>query len=825
MGPMGQALFAHSASFGFPSSSASSSSAFPTSASHANAGENVGKMEQEMEREGGDGARKGGNDSGEGEDGARARGVCRAREDPAGEGGLWEGRDRLERFAVYRRDVGIRWHYILRDDLLVFLVPEAEAAAAGVERVRGMWEGRARLRVDRNVCVRRASWDAGSAGTSARRHGLVSPRADAAVWAKRAPRPPSLPSPSPHPHPSDNPLLLPDTTLTLALTRTPLHRRSKPPSTASASCTRRSTSLRRPLSPPAPRLKRASSARKALRGGVHNGANEGIQGPGGQGQGQGGEGEALAVQRLRRTALELVDTYAGYFTTRAPDALLPLLQYVLGALADADGGFVWRTFAPLRSFWVLRESVCAFASGAGRRFPCRERLDVPRYPAFPRICIGIRAMHGFCAYRGRRDAHFLFGTRMWCSGLGCELGITNGFRLCTGGLGSASSLSLASLLLVNLLTTVPWFLQAALALRSLCDANRRALASRIDTFAEDLEKGKVLQSIASVIQALPPAEAVAPVEAMVGRILQRLGTALGAVGRHSSRRTQHPEAARLAAILQLEILAGVAKGLTRTADPMAFDEEDGGAAEADAARAAREDPWRSCGARMRRWGSELLKAITALPADVTLLSLPAGSLLDVVCRAVGRRLNGVWLALAAILIAQPNPPPLILTLKSGPSEEAEAGVREAVGGLVTAALGLLGAPGGMVEADENAEPPDIMQEFFACMDRVAQDFTAAFCALPDGAFDALMQCAISALALQERYSLVAAATFLGTLIHRVALYAPISPEQLQLLQAHLIRTHRRAIMRAVLRGFAGADILFKKNCGCFCGRLKQGCMK
>jgi hypothetical protein len=164
---------------------------------------------------------------------------------------------------------------------------------------------------------------------------------------------------------------------------------------------------------------------------------------------------------------------------------------------------------------------------------------------------------------------------------------------------------------------------------------------------------------------------------------------------------------------------------------MAFDEEDGGGAEADAVRAAREDPrtgalraalfdaiaqvaelW-SADAEVGQVGlsllsvvmsltrtqalSELFKAITALPADVTLLSLPAGPLLGVVCRAAGRRLNGVWLALAAILIQQLNPPPLILTLKSGPSEEAEACVREAVGGLVTAALGLLGAPGGMVE--------------------------------------------------------------------------------------------------------------------------------
>ncbi|KAJ6516942.1 hypothetical protein C8R47DRAFT_961119, partial [Mycena vitilis] len=46
----------------------------------------------------------------------------------------------------------------------------------------------------------------------------------------------------------------------------------------------------------------------------------------------------------------------------------------------------------------------------------------------------------------------------------------------------------------------------------------------------DSEKGKVLQSIASVIQALPPAEGIAPIEAMVGPILQRLSAALSAVG-------------------------------------------------------------------------------------------------------------------------------------------------------------------------------------------------------------------------------------------------------------------------------------------------------
>jgi hypothetical protein len=37
-------------------------------------------------------------------------------------------------------------------------------------------------------------------------------------------------------------------------------------------------------------------------------------------------------------SLTLADTYAGYFITRALDAPLPPLQYVLGALADLDAG-------------------------------------------------------------------------------------------------------------------------------------------------------------------------------------------------------------------------------------------------------------------------------------------------------------------------------------------------------------------------------------------------------------------------------------------------------------------------------------------------------
>lgn len=43
---------------------------------------------------------------------------------------------------------------------------------------------------------------------------------------------------------------------------------------------------------------------------------------------------------------------------------------------------------------------------------------------------------------------------------------------------------------------------------------------------QDTEKAKVLQSIASIIQALPPMEAIPPVEALVSPVVARLFEAL-----------------------------------------------------------------------------------------------------------------------------------------------------------------------------------------------------------------------------------------------------------------------------------------------------------
>lgn len=358
-------------------------------------------------------------------------------------------------------------------------------------------------------------------------------------------------------------------------------------------------------------------------------------------------------------------------------------------------------------------------------------------------------------------------------------------------------------------------LPAANALRDLCDANRAALAPHIGAFAElhaglsdipDTEKSKVLQSIASVIQALPPEEEIPPIHAIVSPVVEKLAQAL-----HIS--SQLVDETRIIIISQLQTLSGVAKGLTRTQDSLLIlDESPEERAEAERLQRARDDytmvkvredlfntirnvaTYWSMDAGVSDALSDFFRSITSLPSDITLLSLPAAPIFEIICLACQRQLTAVWLSLANMLVIQLDPPTLFSasTLKSTPSPEALGVISTLLPILLEASLGVLGQPGAM-EAN-----PDIVQAFFGCMDTIAKHFLVGFYRLPPGALDALMQCAVTSLSLQERYSLVATCTFLETLIRRTA-----SSDDLGDASTILIQGHGRPILRAVLCGFAG----------------------
>jgi hypothetical protein len=97
--------------------------------------------------------------------------------------------------------------------------------------------------------------------------------------------------------------------------------------------------------------------------------------------------------------------------------------------------------------------------------------------------------------------------------------------------------------------------------------------------------------------------------------------------------------------------------------------------------------------------SDLVKSITALPLDITLITLPAGPLLERICLASQHQLTAVWLTLAGMLIVQLAKPTLDLsTLKLIQNPEAQGILSHALPILLEASLNTLGQPGAMEAA-------------------------------------------------------------------------------------------------------------------------------
>ena len=131
--------------------------------------------------------------------------------------------------------------------------------------------------------------------------------------------------------------------------------------------------------------------------------------------------------------------------------------------------------------------------------------------------------------------------------------------------------------------------------------------------------------------------------------------------------------------------------------------------------------------------SDLLKSITALPSDMTLLSLPPAPLLSLVCNTIQRHPNAIWLSLAGMLINQLNPP-AILTIKSEPSAEAEAVLLSTLPTLLDASLRYLEQEGMMVEVSVCVplvldsklillQHAEVAQALFKCVETVRSHFS------------------------------------------------------------------------------------------------------
>lgn len=191
--------------------------------------------------------------------------------------------------------------------------------------------------------------------------------------------------------------------------------------------------------------------------------------------------------------------------------------------------------------------------------------------------------------------------------------------------------------------------------------------------------------------------------------------------------------------------------------------------------------------------SELLRAITSLPGDTTLLTLSPGPLLQLICDVAEKYLNAIWLSQAGRLILQLNPP-TFSSLKPKPSAETLELLSRVTPTLIRSSLSVLASQGGMTDN------PDIIKALFECMTTLSEHFVTVFFSIPADVFQGLMECSIAALLVDERYSLVKSCSFLNSLCNNVLLNPEMEVQSMALTDAYGFK-----ILHAVVVGIAGVS--------------------
>ena len=86
---------------------------------------------------------------------------------------------------------------------------------------------------------------------------------------------------------------------------------------------------------------------------------------------------------------------------------------------------------------------------------------------------------------------------------------------------------------------------------------------------------------------------------------------------------------------------------------------------------------------------------------MTLISLPSGPLLEVVCAAAQKQLTGAWLSLVSMLVIQLDPPSLLPSRFKTTNEEAQMIISQVLPGLLRNSLAYLGRPGVMEDVSDH----------------------------------------------------------------------------------------------------------------------------
>ncbi|CED84264.1 Nuclear transport receptor LGL2 (importin beta superfamily) [Phaffia rhodozyma] len=355
---------------------------------------------------------------------------------------------------------------------------------------------------------------------------------------------------------------------------------------------------------------------------------------------------------------------------------------------------------------------------------------------------------------------------------------------------------------------------AAKSLKRLCDLCRASLTNHIGAFGElyakveqriePEEKARVLEAITSVVQALPPMEAINPIKNITEPVVNTIVQALEGAA-------QLPEEAKAETIQRILSLTAIAKGLTPS-DDFDFDLEEEDEIKVAAIAQARSAPelvelrerlLRITARVIEIWStdsevadslSSFLKAMTTSLSSPTLLSLDAEPLIRLIAGAAQRNINGIWLSLGESLIGRLLPPPGLDPSAGGYNQAAmEVLVRDVAGVMVRAGLDVL-----RDGLDAMVRHPDIVESLFKFVGCVAARFPGSILGNPTDMVDLMMGLSVDGLGLQERYSLQAVTGFVTTAISRSRAQAHLLDEFNPVLQKY-----GHAFIHAIILGAGG----------------------
>ncbi|BGP18218.1 hypothetical protein JCM10213v2_006275 [Rhodosporidiobolus nylandii] len=351
---------------------------------------------------------------------------------------------------------------------------------------------------------------------------------------------------------------------------------------------------------------------------------------------------------------------------------------------------------------------------------------------------------------------------------------------------------------------------AARALKGLCDANRKVLTGHVGSFVqvlgglegsiEDGELAKVLESVASVVQALPGTDAVEPLLTLANPVVAKLQQAVSGA-------SSDPEPARLLCLQQLLYLSALSRGLSDPdGDLIDLDAslDDSSVARLAALRVLeeprvvqmREELGKAVEGAARVWAGDT-EVVTALSDYIrrstsdslpSPLALPSLALLSLASSALQSAPSSVWLGIMSQLLAR-----LARDKTDGEMSDEEMGQ---LGRPVEAALNVvLSTHGDLQSMGEN---PDVVAAFLSFCSQIIKHYPRIFSALPTHYLDAVLAFAERGLGMQEQFSLKSTIEVQLSAVQQTAFPTPSSRTF-----STVLSTRLPSLLRALLLAIGG----------------------